>query len=361
MHANLALQQRCPSSSLRAPERGAGGMMGTMAITKRFASSASLARATAPMTTSGRHAEDLAPAEAPCTSASTSTSSTRRAAIVTGLALATAAVAGPSIVAPRAANAADADAEPSPSAPSPSAPSTPSSSSSSHPRVYLDVRIDGEPAGRIEIELLPEAAPVGARRFADLAEEKGGVGYRLAKWDGIFIEKGYLRCSGAKALSYKADGTSEISGGDSTLDLEREMDDATGRRLLHDRAGLVSLVVREAEARPVKERLVAMGGKLVTLTSQAGEAPNGSAFCVTLGPAPELDRTNLVVGRLIPGPGTDTAVAALAALPVNRPREGIQKPFFDAGKAMGDSRAVVAEKGFFRPLKRAVISDSGAL
>lgn len=326
MHAHLALQQQ-----LRAPARS-GARVASVGLAS--SSRPSLTRALATTTKPDARPEDLAP-EAPSTSAS----STRRAAIL-GLALA--ATSAAAATTPGRAHADD------------------DASAGGSRRVFLDVRIDGEPAGRIEIELLPDAAPVGARRFADLAEEKGGVGYRLAKWDGIFVDQGYLRCAGAKSLSYSADNVSQIAGGDSTLDLEREMDDAS-KRLSHDRAGLVSLVVREAEARPVKERLVAMGGKLVTLTSQAGEAPNGSAFCITLKAAPELDKTNLVVGRLIPGPGTDAAVAALAALPVNRPREGIQKPFFDAGKAIGDSRAIVAEKGFYRPLKRAIISGGGVL
>jgi peptidyl-prolyl cis-trans isomerase B (cyclophilin B) len=259
------------------------------------------------------------------------------------------------LLAPAVARAEEVESVPAPADASTSG--RPAAPSSNAQRIYLDVRIDGEPAGRLEIELLSSAAPVGSQRFADLAEEKGGVGYRLAKWDGIFVEKNYLRNAGAKSLSYSADGVSQVAGGDSTLALEREMDNPA--RPLHDRAGLVSLVVREAEARPTKERLVAMGGKLVTVTSQAGEAPNGSAFCVTLGPAPDLDKTNLVVGRLVPGPGTDAAIAALASLPVNRPREGIQKPFFEAGKALNDSRAIVAEKGFYRPLRRAIISGGG--
>lgn len=91
--------------------------------------------------------------------------------------------------------------------PSPSAADTSPISATTNqprPRVYLDVRVDGEPAGRIEIELLPEFAPVGAARFADLAEEKGGVGYKQSKWDGIFLERGYVRCAGARSLSYSA-------------------------------------------------------------------------------------------------------------------------------------------------------------
>jgi hypothetical protein len=66
----------------------------------------------------------------------------------------------------------------------------------------------------------------------------------------------------------------------------------------HDSSGLVSLVVKEAVERPVKERLVAMKGQLVTIKEQAGEAPNGTAFAITTGPAPELDKTNLVVGKV---------------------------------------------------------------
>lgn len=290
----------------------------------------------------------------------------RRLALIHGALVVVAAAALPT-----AARAADDDAV----RPTTTTPPT-TTAAAKHPRVYLDVRVDGEPAGRIEIELLPEFAPVAARRFADLAEEVGGVGYKSSKWDGIFLEKGYVRCAGARSLSYGADGISGIAGGGSTLDLEREMDEQERRRqeaaaasggstaaLAHDRAGVVSLVVRESQgARPVKERLVAVGGKLVTLASQAGEAPNGSAFCVTLAPAPSLDSTNVIVGRLVPdSAGSAATVAALAALPVNMPRAGISKPFFEAGKAMGDSRAIVAEKGFYRPLRRAIISGGGEL
>lgn len=51
----------------------------------------------------------------------------------------------------------------------------------------------------------------------------------------------------------------------------------------------------------LQERLVAMGGKLVTLKEQAGEAPNGTQFMITTGPTPELDATNLIVGKVCAG------------------------------------------------------------
>lgn len=127
----------------------------------------------------------------------------------------------------------------------------------------------------------------------------------------------YVRCAGVAQLSYAADATSPIAGGDSTQALESEM--AAPNALRHDARGLVSLVVKEEREREVTERLVAMGGKLVTVREVAGEAPNGSAFAITLGPAPELDRTNLVVGRVVGG--MDDVVARLAALPRSKPRD----------------------------------------
>lgn len=50
-------------------------------------------------------------------------------------------------------------------------------------------------------------------------------------------------------------------------------------------------------------KLVAYRGKLVSVQEALGEAPNGSGFVITLGPAPGLDSTNLVVGRVIDGLG----------------------------------------------------------
>lgn len=121
----------------------------------------------------------------------------------------------------------------------------------------------------------------------------------------------------------------------------------------------MSVVVGEAEERPVKERLVAMGGKLVTIQEQAGEAPNGSGFMITTAPAPQLDATNLVVGRVV---GGFDVVERMAALPYARPRDSYyDKPFFEAGKMMGDKRATMAEKRFNRPLKRVMVAASGQL
>lgn len=52
-------------------------------------------------------------------------------------------------------------------------------------RVFLDLKIDGEPAGRLVIELFDDVK-VGSQRFLDLASNVEGVGYRLSKFLGIF-------------------------------------------------------------------------------------------------------------------------------------------------------------------------------
>jgi hypothetical protein len=52
----------------------------------------------------------------------------------------------------------------------------------------------------------------------------------------------------------------------------------------------------------------------------------------------------------------------VSSLPYARPRDSYyDKPFFEAGKMMGDKRATVAEKRFNRPLKRVLVADAGVL
>ncbi len=46
------------------------------------------------------------------------------------------------------------------------------------------MNIQGEPAGRIVVELFGDA-PDGAARFTQLASGRGGVDYRLSKFNGV--------------------------------------------------------------------------------------------------------------------------------------------------------------------------------
>lgn len=55
-------------------------------------------------------------------------------------------------------------------------------------------------------------------------------------------------------------------------------------------------------------------------------------------------------------------IDAIRALPIVLPRDQLyNKPFFEVGKAIGDKRATVAEKGFNRPLKRVLVASAGVL
>ena len=227
--------------------------------------------------------------------------------------------------------------------------------SSSGGNVFFDVSIEGEDAGRIVIQTFDDVASIGVSRFKDLSRGKAGVGYRRSRFDGIFDT--HIRVEGATSLSYSAGGDSEsfIAGGDSIADLQAEM--AFSSRRLHDSSGLVSLLVEEDKERPITEKLVARDGKLVTVSFQAGEAPNGTGFIITRTAAPQLDSTNLVIGRVIQGMDV---VEKIAALPFSKPRnDWYDGPFFAAGKAIGDKRATVAEKGFNRPFKRVVVKKCG--
>ncbi len=46
---------------------------------------------------------------------------------------------------------------------------------------------------------------------------------------------------------------------------------------------------------------------------------------------------------------------------VNRPRTDIIQPYLQVGKAIGDKRAIIAERGYNRPFQKIFISGGGVL
>lgn len=85
-----------------------------------------------------------------------------------------------------------------------------------------------------------------------------------------------------------------------------------------------------------------------------GTVPNGTAFTITTSPSPELDATNLVIGRVVEGMDF---VRSLQGLPTVK--DNNSSPFFIAAKAFGDKRADVAEKGFGKPFNKIMVSKGG--
>lgn len=110
-----------------------------------------------------------------------------------------------------------------------------------------------------------------------------------------------------------------------------------------------TLVCRKEET-----KLVAENGKLVEVVERSGVVPNGTGFTITTGGAPDLNRTHLIVGKVIEGMDV---VAQLDKLPVVKNNKN--SPFFIVGKAAGDKRANVAELGFDRPFKKVAVATAG--
>ncbi len=74
---------------------------------------------------------------------------------------------------------------------------------------------------------------------------------------------------------------------------------------------------RGVARRQTKERLVAYQGKLVKVQDALGDVPNGTGFAITTSSAPDLDATNLVVGRVVDGMDLVTEIAGLPAVKAN--------------------------------------------
>jgi len=139
---------------------------------------------------------------------------------------------------------------------------------------------------------------------------------------------------------------------------------------------LVSITVREdpamADAEAPTGKLVARNGKLEVVPDGPRAAlmplpPSGTAFAITTtspdAPAEsqedqqklrDLDRTNLIVGKIIQG---EDVIRRIKGLPFNPPNA--DSLFFKAGKAGGDKRALVAERGFYRPFSKIVVTNAG--
>lgn len=225
------------------------------------------------------------------------------------------------------------------------------SSVSTKKRAYFDIAVDGQPEGRVVVEVV--SGPnnkVGAQRFLDLAQGIEGVGYRRSKIN--LLQDNFISGGGLKALSYKASGRTKISGGENVELLEDEL--MKSYELKHDAAGVVSLNVRPRKELEAKDKLVAVKGKFISVTETFGELPNGTEFCVTTQAAPELDSTNLVIGRVVKGMDVIERLSRLPSV-----RDNTNSPFFQAGKKAGDRRASVAEKSFGKPFSKIIITGCG--
>ncbi|BBN15130.1 hypothetical protein MPTK1_6g17300 [Marchantia polymorpha subsp. ruderalis] len=222
-------------------------------------------------------------------------------------------------------------------------------------KVFFDVSIDGQPVGRIVVGVYGTAVPIGAQRFGEIAVGQRGISYRRKEFQKITPT--YIQNVGVRTFSLSGGSAdaANFTGGETNEALVAEMAelDKKGTRLKNLK-GSVSLIVVDPTKPPPKPRLVARDGKFSMVEEEARPDPNGTEFMIVTADAPELDASNLVVGRVVEGLDVVNQIANVKVV-----QENTSSPYFQAAKLIGDTRVIVAEKGFYRPYSKVLIMKSG--
>lgn len=167
-------------------------------------------------------------------------------------------------------------------------------------RAFLDISIDGEPAGRIVIGLYGDDAPAGAARFSGLVSGAAGISYRRKEFVRImpnYVQHGGVRSYGVDAeLAKRTAG--DLAAESLVTEWEKLNDKCPGTKNL---AGSVGIVVRDPTKPPPKIKIVAREGKLEIDEEEVGTDPNGTEFVISTNDSPELDASTLVIGRVLEG------------------------------------------------------------
>ncbi|XVE63909.1 hypothetical protein DITRI_Ditri07aG0059000 [Diplodiscus trichospermus] len=222
-------------------------------------------------------------------------------------------------------------------------------------RAFLDISIDGEPAGRIVVGLYGNDVPAGAGRFSSIVSGAAGISYRRKDFIKImpnYVQHGGLRSYGVDAELAKRSG-SNLAIENLREEWERIYDKCAGVKNL---AGTVSIIVRDPSKPPPKLKLVARKGKLEIDEEEIGTEPNGTEFTIAIKDSPELDASALVVGEVLEGMEVVNKIGQVKTV-----QENTGSPYFRVAKLIGDKRAVVAERGFNRPYSKVVIANCGLM
>ncbi|KZF25376.1 hypothetical protein L228DRAFT_75370 [Xylona heveae TC161] len=156
------------------------------------------------------------------------------------------------------------------------------------PRVFMDIQIGTEPAGRLVIELFVDKAPKTCENFRALCTSSNPpLSYRLSPFHRIIDE---FMIQGGDIT--KGDGT----GGQSIYSGEFEDENIGWREI--DREGLICMANR-------------------------GKNTNTSQFFITLVPCPHLNTKHTVFGQLVAGQQTLERMAKVSVDKNDRPYEDV--------------------------------------
>lgn len=222
-------------------------------------------------------------------------------------------------------------------------------------QAFLDISINGEPIGRIVIELNADSAPAGVARFSGLVSGAAGISYRRKEFIKItpnYVQHGGVRSYGVDAELAKQTG-SNLEADSLIAELESENEKSLGTKNV---AGSVGIVVRDPTKPPPKLKLVARKGKLEIDEEQVGKDPNGTEFVIAMKDSPELDASTLVIGKVLEGMEVVKRIGQVKTV-----NENTSSPYFRVAKLIGDKRAVVAERGFNRPYAKVVVTNCGLM